>query len=151
MTYSKKTSIEIWQIIDGQIRGKDIVLQGTENWLRQDVMVKAWDTLMEKTECLHDLECGCCDDEVEDFMKVLGLLEEDKAGKPDSVTQNRISARPSQSLCEEEEPLINGTNTSQKVLNDSSSSPKKTCNCFIDEDENGNCPCLCHKDKKGRT
>jgi len=37
---------------------------------KEDIL-KEWDKLMDKTNLLHDLECGSCDKEVEDFVKML--------------------------------------------------------------------------------
>lgn len=38
----------------------------------------AWDKLLDKTDDLHDLDCGCCDDDVQEFVKTLMKVYKDE-------------------------------------------------------------------------
>lgn len=44
-----------------------------QEWMAVDKIQRAWNKLMDKTDELHNLECGSCDDDVEEFIKEMGF------------------------------------------------------------------------------
>jgi hypothetical protein len=80
-----KTTIEIMLDFYPYMDENDVMLklaisrypeEAKKQWLPAEDVVKAWDKLMEKTDCLHDLDCGSCDKDVEEFIKAIGLKDE---------------------------------------------------------------------------
>lgn len=55
--------------MDAICRGKVV----EKNFISVESLKEAWRKLMDKTNDLHDLECGSCDGDVKEFESVVGV------------------------------------------------------------------------------
>jgi len=79
------------------------------HWLSLGDTKAAWDRLMERTDYLHDLDCGVCDEDVIEFQKFMfGNAEEQESDGINPLRNDASKSKVANSVSSA--PIAKGTN-----------------------------------------